>query len=234
MIRRRGAMLLAALALAGCTVPVATTPPSGELLVLGPSGGFSATSLPPDWIGIGPAGDAPVDVALVDGVLALRAASGPSAPPAPVTLARRVQGPLLTTPYLRWGWWQRQGSPAMPLRLVVGFHGGDPARPSYTAEAPRWLGSELPPFDRVIELVWSNGGAMPPGTGGGMVRQHAVRTGIVGAGGWQLETIDLAAVYRSLWPDDDAGRARFMFIGVRLEPSVRPTTAAVAEIMLGR
>lgn len=146
---------------------------------------------------------------------------------------------LLATPYLRWGWWMRggngPGAGALPMRLFVAFHGGDPARPSYTAEAPRWLGAELPPFDRVIELVWATTGTAPlPSPAEGAVARHAVRAGSGGLGRWQLESVDLAALYGALWPGDDAGRARIMFIGVRVTTAPSAATAAVAEVMLGR
>ncbi len=234
--RRVLPLLLLFLLLAGCAVPVARPLPSGALTVLGPTSGFSPTSPPPDWVAEYPARGAPaLAVAPVDGVLALRArfpVNGNSA-----ILGRRVSTPLLSTPFLRWGWWMDgagpQGHGDLPLRLLIMFHGGDPARPSYTAETPRWLGASLPPYDRALSLVW--GDATPSvATEANDIVRYPVRTGTAGLRRWSLESVDLAAIYRQLWPGDEIGRARIMFIGVRFAPAARPATGAVAEITLAR
>jgi hypothetical protein len=222
-------------ALTGCAIPVARPLSDGQLFVLGPGPGFSPTTPPPDWVAERPAHRGPVlSVAGVDGVLALQARFVADGQPS--VLGRRVNAPLLSTPYLRWGWWM--DAPAvpigndLPLRLLVTFHGGDPARPSYSAEAPRWLGARRPPFDRAVELVWSEGSrAATPRT---VPARYPVRSGHGGLRQWVLESVDLSAIYQQLWPGDDIGRARVMFIGISFAASPRPTTAAVAEIALAR
>jgi len=210
----------AAIALASCAVPRVSVDPSGRMEVLGPEHGFSPTSPPPGWVDDGDTGGRIVVVSQA-GVPALRVRPGDGA----FVYARRTDAVLLAAPYLSWAWnmdAQRAGS--HPVRLVVGFHGGDPKSPSWGSQPLAWLGSALPPHDRVLMLVWgesalARGNLAPPTDRASTVPadrapRFTVRGGRENTGQWWIETADLADLYSRAWPRDDHRRARIVFVGI--------------------
>ncbi len=229
-----GAALL--FVVAACVVPRASVGPGGRLEVLGPVPGF--LPLPADWVIEGPEGAAAERLSVVDkaGVRALRVVAGAEG----FVIARRVRAGLLATPYLSWSWnMEARGTGVHPVRLLVGFHGGDPESPSWGAQPFVWAGSALPPHDRTLTLAWGHsarhqGTLTRPRAKGRAPSRYTVRGGAGNAGAWWSETVDLAELYARAWPGDDRRRVRVMFIGIAAAASRPAATAHLSRIVLSR
>lgn len=238
--RRYGlAMIAAALAaLGGCMAPRTSVDPRGVLNVLAPAG-FAAELSAGKWVIDGSARAAARHMTVVhrSGVRALRVASGKDR----FIAARRIRASLLTTPYLNWSWnVGRHEGATHPIRLVVGFYGGDRKSGSWGSQPLRWLGSALPPHDRILFISWEKSalrrGNLMPATGGKPARaDYTARGGRENTGSWWPETLDLANLYQRAWPEDRLPRVRVMFIGIAAEGGGRaPATSHFSEIRLSR
>ena len=231
--RQFGGCALATLLVAACTHPRATVAPEGRLEILGPAPGFRVHPPPPDWFTDGtPEGQ--LRIATIAGVPALCIQSGP----APFVFARRTEAILLATPFLSWAWTvEPQASGDHPVRLVVGFHGGQRGtKPEVTLAS---LQSPMPEHDRVIVLTWADtalarGQLINPVAANNTnpAVRYTVRGGRESGGTWWLETVDLADLYTRAWPGDAIGHVRVAFIGVAAAPG--PVAAYVSGILLSR
>jgi hypothetical protein len=217
--------------------------PYSELVVIGPDRGFDPSRPPSGWhlASASASGRPRFTVAEKAGVVALRVVGGASG----AALFREVRAPLLTMPYLRWGWYLdppgRQlaravpaegpmpGGPAAPLWLVVGFAGG---RPPGAAARPGDGEGGLPGCDRTLALVWSAEPQLRIDRDGEGTASYVVRQGPAGAGRWVLESVDLSRIYREVWPQDRAGDASVVFVGAGSGGVADPTTGYVAEVVL--
>jgi len=125
--------IVAAAALIGvvsCTVARVSVDPSGRMEILGPEPGFSPASPPAGWVSEGEADGRIVAVSQA-GVPALRVRPGDGA----FVYARRADAVLLAAPYLSWAWnMDAQRAGPHPVRLIVGFHGGDPKSQSWGSQ----------------------------------------------------------------------------------------------------
>ncbi len=226
--------------LSGCAVEQANVAPEGLLQVLGPFPGFSPVELPGDWAldKNGDLDESQLRIVNKEGVPSLMVTNGEDS----FVVVRRTNAMMLATPYLSWSWNIAPPSTSgyHPIRLVVGFYGGDPASPSRGSEPLRWLGSTLPAHDRAIALTWGEsalqrGTLSPPQDENTRVApRYTVRGGRENAGSWWLETIDLSDIYRRLWPNDDTAVARVVFIGVAAGGGRPPAPAYVSGIILSR
>ena len=213
--------------------------------MLGPDRAFDPSRPPPGWhlASDGASGRPRFAVAEKAGVVALEVVGGTE----DAALFREVRAPLLTMPYLRWGWYldppgrtlaravPAEGplpvGPAAPLRLVVGFSGGRAPGPDARSDD-----ASSGPFgcDRVLSLVWS---AEPElrierGPDGAAAASYVVRQGAKGAGRWVLESVDLSRIYSEVWPQDRPGDASVVFVGAGSGGVADPTTGYGAEVVL--
>lgn len=234
---RAGAAFGIILSLAACTVPRATVDPSGRLDILGPGPDFSPAKVSGEWIRVDPGDGGPtLTTAETEGVRSLRIVSGRQTG----LLVRRVDAILVVAPYLSWAWSiGTHAATEHPVRLVVGFYGGDPASGSWGSRPTAWLGSALPPYDRLLTIGWDTsalrrGNLTPPREDPRAPRHYTVRGGEENAGAWRFETVDLAQVYRQAWPGDDAAAARIMFVGVAAVGGEAPAAANISGIVLSR
>jgi len=235
-----GLVVLATVMLAGCSVERASMTPEGLLAVLGPAPGFSPVELPGDWAleSKGKLSEQQLRTDTKDGVPALRISNGEN----PFIVVRRTQAMLLSTPYLSWSWnIEPPSAPGFhPVRVIVGFHGGDPASGSWGGQPFKWLGTRLPPHDRALSLTWGESalqrGALdlPRDSTDRAAPRYTVRGGRENAGTWWLETVDLADLYKRAWPGDDANRAQIMFIGIAAPGDRPPAPAYISGILLSR
>ncbi len=226
--------------LTSCTVERATMTPEGLLSVLGPFPGFSPVELPGDWAleSDGDIDEQQLRVVTKDGLPALRIANGEDS----FIVVRRTRAMLLSTPYLSWSWnIDAPSAPGFhPVRVIVGFHGGDPASGSWDGQPFTGLGSRLPPHDRAISLTWGESALqrgsldLPGKSAGRAAPRYTVHGGRENAGSWWLETVDLADLYGRAWPGDDADRAQIMFIGIAAPGGRPPAPAYVSGILLSR
>ena len=233
-------LLAAALvASAACAVvPRATVEPKGLLEVLGPTPEFVPEALPGDWVvdGYSRDGGAELSVVRKQGVPALRMVNGEDS----FLVVRRTQATLLATPYLSWAWNMEHHEQGFhPVRLIVGFHGGDPKSGTWAGQPLVWLGSALPPHDRALVITWGasalqRGSLVRPRGGKRGVPRYTARGGRENAGAWWVETVDLSQLYARVWPGDDAARASVVFIGVAAAGGRKPTPAHVSGIVLSR
>ncbi len=234
---RAGAALGIILALAACAIPRATVDPSGRLDILGPGPGFSPEKASGEWIRVDPGDGGPsFATAEANGVRSLRVVSGRHAG----LLVRRTDAILVVAPYLSWAWSiETHAGTEHPVRLVVGFYGGDPASGSWGSRPTAWVGSDLPPYDRLLTIGWDTsalrrGNLTPPREDPRAPRHYTVRGGEENAGVWRFETVDLAQVYRQAWPGDDAAAAKVMFVGIAAVGGEVPGTANISGIVLSR
>jgi len=227
-----------AFGLAGCEVPRAQVDPQGRLAVLAPGPGFSAENPRRDWDIAGEDGKDGARFETTDhmGVPALRVATGRETS----ILFRHTRTILPVSPYLSWAWNMGPFEGTQhPIRIVVGFHGGDPASGSWGSQPLAWTGSDLPPYDRLLTLVWDvsalrRGHLGEPRGNPKAPRLYTVRGGIENLGHWHLETVDLDAIYRKAWPDDDSGKAQVMFIGIAALGGPAPSVADISGLVLSR
>jgi hypothetical protein len=227
-------MLLAA---AGCAIPRANVDPDGRLAVLGPTPGFSITSLPDDWVIAGDARLGRRNTTLVhrQGVPALRVENGAAA----FVVARRTDVSLLASPFLSWSWHvEPHAGETHPVRLMMGFHGGDPESRSWGAQPFAWLGRNTPPHDRMISLAWGvsalRRGAIDPPSEDGRGARYTQRGGIENTATWWLETVDVSDIYARIWPADDLAAARIVFVGMSAAGGGDKGAALVSGIVISR
>ncbi len=228
------------LLLAGCAVERVSVEPEGRLEVLDALERFSSGILPADWAleGAGKAFEAHLSVVVENGVPALRVSNGEDS----FVVVRRTQAMLLATPYLSWGWnVEPHGAGAHPVRLVVGFFGGNPESGSWGSQPFAWLGSALPPHDRALAIVWGDSalrrGTMTlSGDRPNAAPLYTARGGRENNDLWWLETVDLSHLYALVWPGDDLGRVQVVYIGIAAAAAgERPPSAAyVSDIVLSR
>ena len=230
------ALALATVLVGGCTVPPAAIDQAGRLEVLGPDAGFSTDPLPTGWIMEGSPGNGRLEVVDVQGVPALSVVNGDEG----FVLARHTEANMLATPYLSWAWHvDAQRSGIHPIRLVVGFSGGNPDGDSWGGGSFAGMGSALPSHDRVLSIAWGESalrrGSMvrPPGPEPRALL-YTVRGGRENTGSWWLETVDLSQLYAIAWPGDVRGRVRVAFIGLSAAAGRLPAAARISGVVLSR
>ncbi len=211
---------------------------TGRLEILAPYPGFIPISPQGDWAISGDAGAVRNQMSMIDrqGKHAMQIKTGPQN----FVIVRRTQAMLLATPFLRWDWlMDRHGAGTHPVRLVVGFHGGNPQSPSWGSAPFKWLGSQLPPHDRAVSITWEDsalqrGNLLFPSKQNNIVPRYVVRGGRENVGRWFSEFLDLSELYTSAWPNDDFGQVRVMFIGMAVAKTNKPTSALITNVALTR
>jgi hypothetical protein len=209
---------------------------AGTLDVLGPTRDLTAGGLPGDWAIEGDVTRAQLAVAERAGVPALRLVNGEKG----FVLVRRTQALLLATPYLSWSWnMDDHGQGHHPVRLIVGFWGGNPESASWGSRPFVGLGTSLPPHDRSLAIAWADsalkrGSLVLPSAGDRHVPLYVLRGGRENAGVWWFETADLAELYRRLWPNDRVERVQVMFIGLAVAGGRPNAPAYVSGLRLSR
>jgi hypothetical protein len=228
--------ILFSILLGGCAVPRVAVDEIGNLDVLGPAPGFAAGSLPGDWVIEGVVMREQAAVAERAGVPALKVVSGREN----FVLARRTSAQLLATPYLSWSWSMDDHGPGNhPVRLVIGFWGGRAESASWGTRPLAGLGAKLPPHDRTLVIGWSDS-ALKRGSFAQADRDqrraplYLLRGGRENAATWWFETVDLADLYRRLWPEDRLDRVQVMFIGLAAVGSESARAAHVSGLRLAR
>ena len=227
-----------AAALVACAEPTTTRRPSGSMDVLGPVPAFEASALPGDWVTEGGVSRGRLTVVERDGIPALMVINGGEN----FVAAKPTRASLLATPYLSWAWnVEIRDSGPHPVRLVVGFHGGDRRRPAWSSPPPVPADHGLPVHDRTIVIAWGEsalqrGAIVLPETTAvpQPPARYTARGGRENAGTWWLETVDLSDIYRRSWPDDDAASVQITFIGVAAAAGKSPSPAYLSGIRLSR
>lgn len=231
-------MVAAAVGLAACAVPRATVDPAGRLDILGPGPGFTPAAGSGEWSVVGPGDGSGPQFSTVEtqGIRSLRVVSGAKTG----ILFRHIDAILVVAPYLSWAWdVEPHTGTEHPIRVIAGFHGGNPASGSWGSRPLAWLGSDLPPYDRLLTIGWDisalrRGSMSPPREDPRAPRHYTVRGGDENTGTWQFETVDLADLYRQAWPDDDLSKVRVMFVGVAAVGGEAPAAASFSGLVLSR
>jgi hypothetical protein len=209
-----------------------------QLEILAPYPGFIPISPQGDWAISGNADAVRSQMSMVDrkGRHAMQIKTGARN----FVIVRRTQAMMLATPFLRWDWlMDAHGIGTHPVRLVIGFHGGNPKGETWGSTAFKWLGSQLPPHDRAISVTWEDsalqrGNILYANHQGNIVPRYVVRGGRENVGRWFSEFLDLSELYTRTWPNDDFGQVRIMFIGMAVAKSKKPTAALITNVMLTR
>lgn len=211
------------LLLSSCSVKQASITPEGLLNVLGPSPSFNPENPPKDWIIVrnGKIKKNQLQIAIKNGTRSLKVTNAENS----FIIARRINAMMLATPFLSWSWLVEQQSTFgyHPLRIVIGFYGGDPKSRAESRQSLKWLGNTFPRHDRIINLTWGES-ALQRGTlmntlldNSSMTSSYIVRGGRENTGSWWLEAVDVSTLYRKSWPKDNKANARIVFIGIAAE-----------------
>ena len=225
-------------AVGACTAPEATIQLGGSLSVLTSGTSFTSDALPDDWFasGIIPDNHVAVSASLTSSTLSITSTTNS------FLVARRVRANVLATPYMSWRWrfepgkWQYH-----PVRIIVGFSGGGADPVEQGAFARLFPGSAIPVYDRVMSFLWAPSALMR----GTLVRietetnvqreaHYTVRGGAENVGVWWQETVDLATLYRTSWPDDRIDKSSIAFIGVSSTTALKPLTVFISDLRLSR
>ncbi|MSO54527.1 MAG: hypothetical protein EXQ90_05295 [Rhodospirillales bacterium] len=229
-------MMVLVLLGAGCALAPPTAPiePEGQIEVLGHALDFSTRVLPRDWMieGSHPPSTR-LNVAIKDGVPALRVVGGE-----PFVLARVTNIRLVVSPYLSWSrLLDPPPGPLHPVGLVIGFNGGDATAVNRRPPNRNWFGTTLPLHDRELRIAWGDESpgrnAFDPTDAGTRVRRYVRAWGPERLEAWRHEAIDLAALYAQAWPNDDVALARITYIGVAATAD-QPAAAYLYGIRLSR
>lgn len=228
-------IVLIALLLGGCTLSQAEVGPEGTLEVFSASTLGRGAALPDDWI---VEADKDTDVrrnvvvAVDAGTATLALRSGADR----FVLARRTKATLLASPYLGWSW--QMSAPSgheSDIRLIIGFHGGNPESRSWGSEPLAHLGTRLPPFDRAISILWGASalerGSLSTATS---IPEYVARGGSEHQDKWWTDNLDLADLYRKAWPNDRFERTRIMFVGFAVAAEPGASEAKFGDIVLYR
>jgi len=228
------------LTLFGCSVKEANIAPEGLLSVLGPSPGFSPEDLPRDWIikKNGNLNMSQLQIVTKAGKRSLKIANAEDS----FIIVRRTNAMMLATPFLSWSWLIEPQSPTgyHPVRIVVGFYGGDPRSHIRRNRSFKWLGNSLPKHDRAISFTWGESalqrGALinPKLNKTNIAPTYTVRGGRENTGLWWLETVDVSTLYRQIWPEDNRANARIVFIGIAAVAGSATAPAHISGITLSR
>lgn len=229
---------MACLSTTGCEVRRATVDPAGRLEVLGSGSDLFAPRTSGEWSVAGATDDngprfVPTETA---GVRSLRVTSGRKTG----ILFRRTDAILLVAPYLSWAWnMEPHGGTDHPVRIVVGFQGGNPESGSWGSQPLKWLGSDFPPYDRMLTIGWDasalrRGHLGPKRENPLAPRHYIVRGGLENAKEWRLETVDLTQLYRKAWPSDSVAETHVSFVGIAALGRTMPTSANISGLVLSR
>jgi hypothetical protein len=233
-------IVLAALFVSNCAIPRADISPEGYLEVFGPSTFITKTSLPAEWFV-----DGITETKLLRArVKLVKIDSSPTLNLSPAAtsyvFAKRTKASLLATPFLSWSW----NIPAFqgeehPIRLIIGFYGGNSKSGGWGSQPLVYLGKKAPPYDRAITIVWHRNALLR-----GMLYanqklpKYIARGGIENTDKWQTEHIDLAKIYRRIWPKDEHAKIQIMFAGFAATSGIPPTNnsigAAFADVILSK
>lgn len=238
------AVLFASVTACDAIGPASVVQPEGNLSVLGPTPRFSLEILPRDWVVDGSASGSGSRVSLErkQGIPSLRVLNGADG----FVLARRTNAFLLATPFLSWSWnMTSHGAGLHPTRLLIGFKGGNPDSAGWGDQSFVWRGSSLPAYDRMLSVAWGDSALQrgnlvaavtddPAPPRPEVQARYVARGGRENSGLWWLETIDLSRTYGALWPGDDRGRVRVVFIGVAASGGQPPAEAHFSGIVLSR
>jgi hypothetical protein len=228
------------LILSGCSVKEANIAPEGLLSVLGPSPSFSPEDLPTDWV-INKNGNLKKSQLRIVNKAGKRSLKITNAED-PFIIVRRINAMMLATPFLSWSWLIEPQSPSddHPVRIVIGFYGGDPRSRIARNRSFRWLGNPLPKHNRLINFTWGES-ALQRGTLKtptpdklNIEPAYTVRGGRENTGSWWLETVDVSTLYRQIWPEDNTASVRIVFIGIAAVDGSVIAPAHISGITLSR
>ena len=222
--------------ISSCSLSVANVSPEGDLEIFGPSHGFTGDNVPNDWVLEGSDKNKVSTKTLIINdtgstpILRLNSSNKN------FVLLRRTSANLLASPYLGWSW--RIHNPSgqnLPISIVIGFYGGDPTSRSWGSKPLVYLGTKVPPYDRIIAIVWGK----HSDTKGIIKIKNKMPHYIAGSGinkknVWLIENIDLSKLYRQIWPKDDVVRTRIMFVGFTSASSDVSATADFGDMVLYR
>ena len=228
------------LTLFGCSVKEANIAPEGLLSVLGPSPGFSPEDLPRDWIikKNGNLNMSQLRIVTKAGKRTLKITNAEDS----FIIVRRTNAMMLATPFLSWSWLIEPQSPSgyHPVRIVIGFYGGNPRSHIKRNRSFKWLGNSLPKHDRIISFTWGESALqrgtliIPTKDKTNIAPAYTVRGGRENTGSWWLETVDVSTLYRQIWPEDNRASARIVFIGMTTVAGSPSAPAHISGITLSR
>lgn len=151
-------------------------------------------------------------------------------------LARYTQANLLVSPYLVWNWYVSENKTEHhPVRLLIGFYGGNPKSPPLNNTPLIWTGNGLPPYDRLIaigfeDMALKRGNLYEMGN----IKYYAQRGGFENTNIWHQEIADLNRLYIRSWPKDHVGNVKINFVAIASQSSSSPAGITFSSMRLTR
>ncbi len=228
-------LVLIVLTLAACEIPAVGVTSGGHLRIFGPLAPLTSEPEEIGWVSHG-LGDLPSpsfrETRHADAALDLRVTAGEE----PFLVARWTRANLLATPFFSWSWRvdPHEGD-THPVRLIVGFYGGNPESASLGSQPLAFLSGPLPPFDRAVSIIWRRK-ALERGNflAGTPVPRYVARSGLENCGRWWQENVDLSLIYNTLWPGDDVTETQITFVGFAADPTKTVSSMAFGDLSLYR
>jgi hypothetical protein len=237
-VKRPTIAIFLTLVVSACAVPRAEVNPEGTLEILSAATLAPDKRLPRDWIlEVENGGEAAARDRLQVNSNGRAAALTLHTGPERYMLVRRTKATLLASPYIGWAWrMTADEARERDIRLIVGFHGGNPESRSWGAEPFAHLSTRIPPFDRALAIVWGRS-ALERGnlaTTSGAIPEYVARGGPENENTWWSDNIDLAQLYRKAWPGDRFDQVEIMFVGFAVDGGPAGAEASFSDIVLYR
>lgn len=151
-------------------------------------------------------------------------------------LARYTQAKLLVSPYLIWDWFVSEyKAEHHPVRILIGFYGGNPESPKQEKSNLIWTGKGLPPYDRLLAIGFEDM-ALKRGNlySMGKVKYYTPRGGFENTNTWHQEAADLNTLYAKSWPNDHIQNVTINFVGISSQSTSKPGGITFSSIRLSR
>lgn len=133
----------------------------------------------------------------------------------PYILIKRIDANLLATPFLSWNWRiPIFESLDHPVCILVGFYGGQSNSKFWNDKFIAYSHAGYPTYDRVLKIIWHRN-ALLRGTlrFNDQIPEYVARGGLENVDMWHLENINLASIYRKIWPNDSMENTHIVFLG---------------------
>ena len=161
-------------------------------------------------------------------------------------LGRVTNQSVLVFPYLAWRWkvqapWSPrakiQKTHTHPIKVFVGLNLNQRLNLSSSPHPSVGIPNKIPSYDRGLFFVWGKSEEMMGKLTyqGRKYSKHAaytVRGGNKKEGQWWSEIIDIAALYKKAWPNEEYRDASVIFVGIAAAESDYPATTYIDSLRL--
>jgi len=214
---------------------VSEVQPDGSLDILGPGPRFAEKFGSGLWISSGDVIPGSLVLTEKHGKRALLISPGEKE----FTILRPMDVVLLSTSYLGWSWlMEHRNGEFHDVSILVGFR-SPPEAPEQASFGSLPDAAYMTPANRAIKIRWfgsalRRGDLASAGADDEGIPFYVARGGLENTGRWLPESINLAALYARLWPDEDLAKARIVFVAINAGPDRMNSPAHFADMRLFR